>query len=1077
MSQVSVSIFNANTMQVTVIVNNGSPLIIGPTSSASEFRPEVPAVAPVFVTGPATPGTIGIGPNCIAITPSGWTTPQFFPFTIPEVMPISSLQIYIYWNDDTGTCQAYFASSGQFFYQCSGQKQAPLVPINAWPGVQFQYRFEAGSNDAASLVIDGCFDPDSIAPSDSPASEKVAVSVRQEWSAIAQRYSVIVDQLSDPNILVMVSTTLAGGVLPGSDSIAASLLVFAQTILAEVFAAASSSSSTSPQPQTFAASAAVAFSAVAALTADIVPVGVTVTLARTKPALIDPTAPANMSPVALIASSVSAQFAPGGSPPQSPGAAVPLSAFAIKFENAFTNYDGSGGVLKLAQRAGVPSGNDPGQIATRWVVRWSATAGIGVSFTDKLVYFGLKPLSKTLLSGQSGDYVFSGADLDLLGRQFATAFDAFFAPEMAAAIAILDVRHGTIDYDTIAEAKTNLAKTIPRGLGNVFASQQGMGSLSDAQNRLTQALLTALANAFDVTTIVQAPGTVKAAGAAPPGVTEPPMLSGAVGPITRGSPGPASRTQYALTPGELCIVSGKSSPWLTSLLTVAQPGEREALYLPLTYDITHLRHAFTDSDPVAAGACTASSWLKFLRPGKSPLRIPIADQAGIPIPLIAAPAPPVLNSQSGTASPLPSLASPSIKREMDAALRWDYALDLTPNWSAQDDLLFKVAYNVGLAASKLQAGSPEETRMVLLQALTDFLSWYHENQAQFPAIVKEASLPTELATTRSPTADTSPPDDSAGLVAAFAAKSAAVASAWAALYEPMMAFAKPDAKGQVVDSFQILRGSLSPQTVSLYAVSNIPNASNPAYWPTVTVYSGDESQSWMPDNSQAKSAGSPNEGWWVLSHTFSVPSFDRLVFTFAKIDLQQRQNAVVSAHVRRNAELVGNEPTHPDFVRESEIVTFPASVIPLIHRAPLPTVPPDETGLQQTLIDIFTPLAKPAAQWKPTFRVSAAYSWQLAVPQNEGPVLPVSEAILLADGLDFQATPIGEIAGGLAQEIARWYVTNAPSHEEALLNLAVTVCAVVAGDHLPLIELDQIPIDVSGVSDAWWSQTVSSTLV
>jgi hypothetical protein len=113
--------FNTNTTQVTVIVNNGSPFTIGPTSAASKFRPQVPAVAPVFVFGPATVGTIGIGPNCIAITPSQWPTPQFFPFTIPGGMPISSLQIYIFWNGDTGGCQAYFFNSGQFIGQCSGQ--------------------------------------------------------------------------------------------------------------------------------------------------------------------------------------------------------------------------------------------------------------------------------------------------------------------------------------------------------------------------------------------------------------------------------------------------------------------------------------------------------------------------------------------------------------------------------------------------------------------------------------------------------------------------------------------------------------------------------------------------------------------------------------------------------------------------------------------------------------------------------------------------------------------------------------------------------------------------------------------
>jgi len=968
--------------------------------------------------------------------------------------------------------------------------QDPLVPLGAWPGVQFHYMYQAGTNDTASLVLDGYFDPESIAPSDSPASPDAAVSVRQQWSAIAQRYRVIVDQLSDqPNTLLTVSTTLAGGTLPGSASIAASLLEFAQTILAEVSAAASSSPSITPQAQTFAASAPVAFSSVVALTADIVPMGVTVTLARTNTALIDPTALANMPAVASIASPVSAQFASGGSP-QSPGAASPLSAFAIEFENAFTNFDGNAGMLKLAQRAGVQSGNDPSQIETLWVVRCSTTAGISVAFNDPLVYFGLKPMSKTLLSVQSGDSATAGADLDLLGQQFVTAFDAFLAPEMATAIAILDVRYSNKYYDQITSAKTNLATTIPLGLDNVFASQIGMGSLSGAQARLTQALLTALTNAFDVTTIVQAPATMQAAGANSPGVTQPPMLFGAVGPITTGSPGAVSpshaQTPYTLTPGELDIESGTSSPWLTSLLTVAQPGKQEAIYLPLAYDITYLQHDFTDSDPVGAGAYTASSWLKFLRPGDPTLRKSISDRAGIPIPLIFAPTPPSLNSQTASASPLPSPFSPTIHAEMDAALLWEYVLDVTPNWSAQDDLFFEITYNVGLAAAYMQAqasGSPQQGRLALLGALNDFLSWYQANLAQFPTIVKEAFPSSAPLATRQFAAALNPsPNDPAQLVATFATKSTDVATAWAGLYAPAMNFAE-FAEEQIIDSFQILRDSQSPQTVLLYGMSDIsgasPDSSNPAYWPTVTVYSGNESESWTPDRSQAQQqTGSPDQGWWMLPpHKFSVASFDRLVFTFVGIDLQQRQNAVASAHIRRNAELVEDEPTNPDFVLETEIVTFPTSVIPLIHRATLPTVQPDPAGLQQTLIDIFTPLANPAAQWTSTFRVSAGYSWQLAAPQGGGPALLASDAILLADGLDFRATPINEIAGQLAQEIASWYLNTAPSQQGALLNLAVTVFAVVAGDHLPLIQLDQIPIDVSGVSNTWWSQTVSPTLV
>jgi len=116
--------FNANTFQVEVMVNGGAPFTIGPTSPAIRFRPQVPAVAPQFVNGPATPGVFGIGANNLSITPSGWTSPHIFSFGIPDSSPIISLQVYIFWNQDTGECQAYFTSSGQLLKQCSVSRSA-----------------------------------------------------------------------------------------------------------------------------------------------------------------------------------------------------------------------------------------------------------------------------------------------------------------------------------------------------------------------------------------------------------------------------------------------------------------------------------------------------------------------------------------------------------------------------------------------------------------------------------------------------------------------------------------------------------------------------------------------------------------------------------------------------------------------------------------------------------------------------------------------------------------------------------------------------------------------------------------
>jgi hypothetical protein len=120
---IAVAMFNANTVQVTVTVNNGMPFTIGPTSAAIRFRPQVPAVQPQFVQGPPTPGTFGIGSNRISITHSTWPAPQYFQCTIPLAIQMQSLQVYIFWNSDTptGSCWAIFLNNGQVFNQCSGQ--------------------------------------------------------------------------------------------------------------------------------------------------------------------------------------------------------------------------------------------------------------------------------------------------------------------------------------------------------------------------------------------------------------------------------------------------------------------------------------------------------------------------------------------------------------------------------------------------------------------------------------------------------------------------------------------------------------------------------------------------------------------------------------------------------------------------------------------------------------------------------------------------------------------------------------------------------------------------------------------
>lgn len=111
-SAVPVTMFNANTTAVNVVVNNGKSFQIGATSAVIKFKPQVPAVQPGFNLGPATPGNFGIGGNCLSITPTTFTSPSYFQVTIPNIA-IVSFQVYIYWNNDTGSTVAVFLNNGQ----------------------------------------------------------------------------------------------------------------------------------------------------------------------------------------------------------------------------------------------------------------------------------------------------------------------------------------------------------------------------------------------------------------------------------------------------------------------------------------------------------------------------------------------------------------------------------------------------------------------------------------------------------------------------------------------------------------------------------------------------------------------------------------------------------------------------------------------------------------------------------------------------------------------------------------------------------------------------------------------------
>lgn len=916
--------------------------------------------------------------------------------------------------------------------------QDPLLTVAQWPGVLWSWRIVPSvTPGAASLLLSLVFDPDSVVPpSSSPGGADT--SLEQQWLMILARYGLILDQLTDPNTAITLTSTLTNGPMVGNAAIADDLVQVASAIVANI----EQGLQLSPpvvEEVTETIELSIPFSAIVALPHDIIAVNFIIGAQR-PPALVDPTALAEMPAASAVSYSIPSQIAMSASPGGSPA-----MQFAIDFESAFQGFDGGSGVLKVAQRAGVQSGDDAPKVDAVWAVRWSTIAGIGIEFDPNQIFYALAPLSTNPLSGTFGGQTWSNVDLDVWARQFLAAYDAFLAPQMAVAIAILDASNGSSNYQALLDTKQALAGTIVLGVQPLF-EDQAEGDLTGAQQRLQQVLLSTLSSAYTVSTIVQSPAQVTLT-ATPSPILSParaPRLYGTVGPLALSSP--VEARQYTLTPGELELIPGAN--FMTTLLTVTNPSGMASISMPLDYQVSYLQYDFLVED--AYLDYIPSSWLKFALPSAPPLQIPIAVDATLPVPLPFVPQSPTLAGQQAVAAPIPSGGSPGdITGEIENALLWNYQTQIVPNWSAQDVLFFDVTYN--MTPTEVLALFAEPTAQLLenlADALATFLLWYQANSGSFGAIIAEA-FPGQ---TVSPAVS---PGTASELIAAFAGYAAAVQSAWAALFANGLdvAFVVPQV---TIDSFGIATSSESPNQMNL--MGHAMDGGNPQYWPMI--------------NGQAYEAGtaqpptSPGEaGWWTQPVPF--PRAGALSMEFSNLQIAGRQSATTASWIVRNANLIQGRTTNPDFVFETEQVSYSTSIVPLISRTVLPTLQP-APSLTETLQEILMPIADTGAGLSTTLRVAASFAFAIASIGANG--LLTNEAILLADELSVEGSPmVVETVQNLARGIAAWFTAAPQPTEGALLNLALTLFGTLGTQQLPLVQIGQIPIDVSRVPAGWWT--------
>jgi hypothetical protein len=930
-----------------------------------------------------------------------------------------------------------------------------LIPIDEWPGAYVLYSFTVGTEGSSAILnLTVTFEPDQIT---------------QKETSLAY-YQIIYDQLTDPRTGMSLTTAMAAAPVAvtatGNIGLQASLTSFVAQIMAYL-----APGSTTQPPANVTLSGSVSTSYITTISEDLFPLWVSLTTTRNAPA----EKIAYDYPDGFL--SVVSQLPPLLNTDPADTASA-LRQWSIGFEQAFYSYDGSKNLLKVLtgtaptkvtatrSKLGASAAGDvtsvPGDL---WALKWGESNGVEVDFgnsngqTDQQpVYFAPVPLSTELVSanvqvtpydagtgnpGAAASQTFSGMDMDGMGSSFLQAFDSLLNPELANAIAQLDVQQGTSQYKSLMTAKEQLASAISNSISWVFQDQMpnnggngsnGMGDLTSAQTRFRENLLLALGSDFTTSVIVQLPATVTVNNQFEPDPSsQPPDFFGNPSPVLNGV-SQSALNQYTISTSTLPIQNGAG--YLNFLVGAIDPTIKADLEYNFAYNIGFIDHQFQTSEEQFG--YTPSSWLRFIVPdvdpsGAAPVLGVSMGQLDIPIPLRAYPSPPRLVEQNATQ------AGNNPPTTIGQAIDFDYNLTIARPQVAQDDLHLSIEFN-GATAAPMNVGSSGGD--ALFAALANFQVF----QAQYLPAATQAILTKALTAKQWLT-------DIVALVQA-------VATAWQGEDDG-------DARMTAEDDVQI------PAPFSWDFKLQIPDETTPNVmvlsW---TDQSAPPASAWPLINNVQGQSQTPAVGPYTYTLLTNDPNLDQPTITWPNLSVITNQSVTADAWIERNETLAGDGgPTNPAFVYTTSKVSFPSPVIPLLN-VPTTITLTNTTSVNDAISQLVTQFMQPTSPISQVgVSLEADYSFVLVAGgpgklQTKLPVYLVKTALstdtgTLPAGVQTPQNLITALEGALQS----WYSDFNPSNTNASLLFELTIFA--ANSQQPLARLLDIEAPISGPS--WWT--------
>jgi hypothetical protein len=446
------------------------------------------------------------------------------------------------------------------------------------------------------------------------------------------------------------------------------------------------------------------------------------------------------------------------------------------------------------------------------------------------------------------------------------------------------------------------------------------------------------------------------------------------------------------------------------------------------------------------GGYLASSWLQFVNPPPLDPAQPgsLSTELGsvtIPMVLRGYPNSPALVTQVGSAT-VPGATT------IAQATQWTYTLGYSlPVHYPQDTVYLEVDFNVMPTVNLADASFAS-----VFPALAEFVSVFPQVQADLNgslALLTEASSGAPVTTAAA----------AIGAVNQMLAKITGGGSGARrfAVPKPPRALYSSTATSyafNVVEQPQTVNGQQNVLVVLVAGVSGpLPSVQIAGY--TAAVYTG----------------GNPPAG--TTQYIYSNGSGPLLDFTTAQgialrgvaypgLPILAQQNAIATAYVTRNENLVTRKTTAPAFVYTTPEVTFSEPVQPTL--APGDPIDisligsPQVRSLSAHLTALFGALAAQAGQNELTVQVVVTYTFTLN--SGSGAPLPITLPLLMQPPLTLSDAMIANLAGA----IGNWFAANQPSSVNGQLTFAVTVMTTLTTTTMPMLSLSDLFLLLTNVN-------------